>query len=93
ALQEAGVEAGVVQTFADLLDDPQLAHREHFRPVRHPYLGEVVLERLGFRLASHEDRLRTAGPGIGADNVAVLGGILGIEVEEIRRLETAGVVR
>ena len=67
-------------------------HREHFRPVKHPYLGEVVLERLGFRLASHEDRLRTAGPGIGAHNVEVLGGILGVEVEEIRRLERAGVV-
>ena len=52
-LQAAGVEAGVVQTCADLLQDPQLAHRGHFvrlraspprraelRALRNPLLGE-----------------------------------------------------
>jgi benzylsuccinate CoA-transferase BbsF subunit len=85
-LQRAGVQAGPVQDFEDLLADPQLAHRGHFVPLHHAHLGELPLERSGFRLAESPGELRTLGPDLGAHNEAVLGGILGLSRDEIERL-------
>ena len=50
-LQAAGIEAVPVQDFGDLHDDPQLAHRGHFEPHTHPFLGAGLYERNGFRLS------------------------------------------
>lgn len=91
-LQAAGVPAGPVQTFQDLLDDPQLAHRGHWVPLRHGNLGEMPFERCGFRLSGAPGELRTPGPDLGEHNAAVLGGVLGLSDEEIQRLQREGVV-
>ncbi len=92
-LQAQGVDAGVVQNAADLLRDPQLAHREHFVPVRHEALGELPLDRCGFRLSACSGSFRTPGPALGAHNTAVLGGVLGLSRAEIDQLVEQGVVR
>jgi benzylsuccinate CoA-transferase BbsF subunit len=91
-LQDAGVRAGVVQTFEDLLRDPQLAFRGHFRRLRHAHLGELVFEHTGLRLASHPPRLDAPGPNLGEHDADVLGGILGLEPAEIERLAREEVV-
>jgi crotonobetainyl-CoA:carnitine CoA-transferase CaiB-like acyl-CoA transferase len=91
-LQAAGVRAGVVQTFDDLLRDPQLAARGHFRKLRHAHLGELDFEHSGLRLADHPPRLEAPGPNLGEHDAEVLGGILGLGAEEIERLVREGVV-
>jgi benzylsuccinate CoA-transferase BbsF subunit len=91
-LQAAGVEAGPVQHFLDLLDDPQLAHRDHFRRLRHAQLGELACERSGLRLSASPGRLERPGPLLGEHSRAVLGELLGFTDEEIARLEREGVV-
>ncbi len=93
ALQRRGVEAGVVQTFEDLLRDPQLAERGHFQPIRHEFLGELAFERPGFRLARSPGELKTPGPRLGEHNQQVLGEALGLTDEEIERLVAAEVVK
>jgi benzylsuccinate CoA-transferase BbsF subunit len=91
-LQEAGVRAGVVQTVEDLLSDPQLLHRGHFRRLVHPVLGELAYEHSGVRLCAHPPRLERPGPRLGEHNDDVLQGILGLDPAEVRRLVAAGVV-
>ena len=91
-LQEAGVRAGVVQTVEDLLSDPQLLHRGHFRRLVHPVLGELAYEHSGFRLSASPPRLERPGPRLGEHNDDVLQGILGLDPDEVRRLVAAGVV-
>jgi crotonobetainyl-CoA:carnitine CoA-transferase CaiB-like acyl-CoA transferase len=91
-LQAAGVEAGAVQTFADLQEDPQLASRDHFVDVRHAHLGEVRLERCGLRLSESPGRIERPGPLLGEHNRDVLEGILGLEPDEVDRLVERGVV-
>jgi crotonobetainyl-CoA:carnitine CoA-transferase CaiB-like acyl-CoA transferase len=91
-LQAAGVEAGVVQTPADLLGDPQLAARGHFVALRHRHLGELPFERCGFRLSETPGRLRAPGPDLGEHTAVVLGELLGLAPEEIARLEQGGVL-
>ena len=38
-LQAAGIEAVPVQDFGDIHADPQVAHRSHFVPLTHPFMG------------------------------------------------------
>ncbi|MGE4606925.1 MAG: CoA transferase [Myxococcota bacterium] len=85
-LQDAGVEAGVVQTVADLIVDPQLAHRGHFEIMRHVHLGELAFERSGFRLSSSTAGYQSAGPNLGEHTEEVLREILGLDPDEIARL-------
>ncbi|MGH0038430.1 MAG: CaiB/BaiF CoA transferase family protein [Myxococcota bacterium] len=92
-LQKRGVEAGVVQGFGDLLRDPQLGWREHFAPVGHAELGEVLCERPGYRLERAPGRIRSAGPKLGAHGREVLREVLGASDEEIDALEAGEVLR
>jgi benzylsuccinate CoA-transferase BbsF subunit len=85
-LQQAGIEAGVVQDFDELLADPQLAHRGHFRRLRHVHLGEMAFENYALRLSGGAPRLETPGPNLGEHNAEVLEGILGLSAPEIARL-------
>ena len=90
-LQESEVEAGAVQNNADLLDDPQLAHRGHFVGVRHVHLGDLLCERSGFRLSESEGSYGQAGPNLGEHTETVLREILGMSSEEIARLIEDGI--
>ncbi|MBW2418070.1 MAG: CoA transferase [Deltaproteobacteria bacterium] len=91
-LQAAGVEAGVVQNDADLLRDPQLAHREHFVRLEHPSLGELAFERSGFRIAGSEGTYTRPAPLMGEHNREILGGVLGLSSAEIDALVDEEVV-
>ncbi len=91
-LQAAGVEAGVVQNFDDLLHDPQLAHRGHFQPLTHAHLGRLQFERPGFRLSESPSRLDRPGPLLGEHNERILRELLGFSEAEIERLVREEVV-
>jgi benzylsuccinate CoA-transferase BbsF subunit len=91
-LQAAGVEAGPVQTCEDLLEDPQLAHRGHFRALRHVHLGEMQFEHYGIRLSESGPELRSPGPNLGEHNRDVLCGLLGLSESEFEGLVESGVL-
>ncbi|HSK31355.1 MAG TPA: CoA transferase [Candidatus Limnocylindria bacterium] len=84
-LQAAGVPAGVVQTGADLLQDPQLRHRNYFAAFPESLIGPFEIPRAGitFRGAA-EEPLRLPNR-FGADNDAILGEILGYDQATIDR--------
>ncbi|HEX5614651.1 MAG TPA: CoA transferase [Acidimicrobiia bacterium] len=91
-LQAAGIEAVPVADFGDLHDDPQLAHRDHFVSLTHPYLGPGLYERNGFRIDAAPSRYGRAGPTLGQDNDWVLRDLLGLDDAEIARLVAEGAV-
>ncbi len=91
-LQAAGIEAVPVADFGDLHDDPQLAHRHHFEPHTHPFLGDGLYERNGFRLSAAASGYWRAGPTLGQDNDWALREILGLDAGEIEALQSAGAV-
>ena len=86
ALQAAGIEAGAVQTYDDLLSDSQLAHRGHFETLRHPHLGEMQFEHYAIRLTEQPSRLEVPGPDLGEQTEAVLCDLLGFDRAEVERL-------
>jgi crotonobetainyl-CoA:carnitine CoA-transferase CaiB-like acyl-CoA transferase len=94
ALQAARVAAGVVQTIDDQLHrDVQLAARGFFEQIEHRSRGRIVANGIPLRFSATPGRTRGTGSPIGADNVAVLGDLLGIDTEEIDALIAAGVVQ
>jgi benzylsuccinate CoA-transferase BbsF subunit len=90
ALQAAGVPAGAVQTCDELHDDPQLAHRGHFRRLRHPEIGEHAYDSPAFRLSRTPAVLSRPGPLLGQHNELVLKDLLGYSDDEIAELVIAG---
>ena len=81
-LQDAGVPAGAVQRSSDTLVDPQLAHRNFFRPMVHPEMGEVPYEGHQYRIAGYDNGPLTPAPCLGEHTFEVLTEVLGIEMEE-----------
>ena len=59
-MQSAGVPAGVVQTGADLLKDPQLRHRNYFSAFADSLIGPFEIPRSGFMFRGK--RRRAAAP-------------------------------
>jgi crotonobetainyl-CoA:carnitine CoA-transferase CaiB-like acyl-CoA transferase len=91
-LLAAGIDAAPVEDLGDLHDDPQLAHRRHFRPVEHPVLGKHPAETHAMRFSAMEPSLRTAAPRLGQHTEHVLRDLLGIGADEYRRLADGGIL-
>ena len=79
------------RTCGDLHDDPQLAHRGHFRTVEHPVLGAHPRRDPRHPLLRH-GAARCAVPRRGSDEHtdAVLRDLLDMPADEIARLRAAG---
>jgi benzylsuccinate CoA-transferase BbsF subunit len=91
-LQAAGVEAGAVQRFDDLLADPQLVARGHFEKLEHVHLGELAFEYNAVRCSDSPQRLETPGPNLGEHTRSVLREALAMDSEEIDGLAERGVL-
>jgi benzylsuccinate CoA-transferase BbsF subunit len=91
-LQNLGIEAVPVFDFADVHGDEQLATRDHFVALEHPFMGPGLYEHNGFRLSNASSGYDRAGPTMGQDNDWVLGELLGLSPEEQERLKASGAV-
>jgi crotonobetainyl-CoA:carnitine CoA-transferase CaiB-like acyl-CoA transferase len=91
-LQSAGLDAAVVEDMQDVLADRQLAHREHFRKLRHPVLGEHVVEASGIRFSASPMTFDRPAPCLAADNETVYREILGMPEAEFSELVAGGVL-
>ncbi|HSS09251.1 MAG TPA: CoA transferase, partial [Acidimicrobiales bacterium] len=90
-LQGVGVEAVPVADFGDVYTDPQLAERQHFVTLTHPFLGESAYERNGFRLSHSRSGYGRPSPTLGQDNDYVFGEVLGLSGAERQALADEGV--
>src|SRR5205085_1643816 len=93
ALQAAGVEAVPVQDFADVHDDPQVAHRDHFVALEHPVMGAGLYERNGVRFSDATTGYDRAGPTFGQDNDWVFRDVLGLSDADVEHLRESGALR
>jgi CoA:oxalate CoA-transferase len=84
-LQTAGVPAGVVQTGADLLKDPQLRHRDYFAAIPESLIGPFEIPRAGIAFRGVTEEPLRLPNRFGADNDAILGEILGYDQATIER--------
>jgi len=89
-LQAAGVPAGVAQTGADLLKDPQLRQRNYFAFFADSLIGPFEIPRSGILFKGMVDEPLRLPNRFGADNDQILGELLGYDqatIEQWRREE------
>ena len=86
-----GLWCAPVQDFADLEDDPQVAHAGLIATVPHPDGGEVRVVGPPVRFGQTPGTIRTGPPAVGQHTGEVLKG-LGYSDDELRALREEGVV-
>ena len=91
-LQAAGVAAMPVFSADDLLTDPHLEERQVSVEVEHPRLGKQTVINTPWKMSGTPAEIRTASPLLGEHNRYVFGDLLGLNYEEVARLEEEGVL-
>ncbi|MCY4653026.1 MAG: CoA transferase, partial [Dehalococcoidia bacterium] len=91
-LQDAGVPAGVVQSQADLWEDPQLEHRGFFQWLEHAECGPMPYDGLTYQLSETPGALRMPQALIGQHNEEILREILHLDDDAISTLVIDGVL-
>lgn len=87
-LDSAGVPAGAIHTASDIVSEPQFIARDMIQ-YREVSTGEETLEDVGFPgivpvIGEKSLPIRNLGPDLGADTEEILGGRLGMSVDDIR---------
>jgi crotonobetainyl-CoA:carnitine CoA-transferase CaiB-like acyl-CoA transferase len=86
------VAAHPVQHSAEVVADPQLAHRGTPVQVPHPHYGRVWVENSQARWSRTQPAPAFAGPPVGHHTQEVLEGILGYDADRIADLVIAGAI-
>lgn len=88
-LQEVGVPAYQVQNTTEMVEDPQLGHRQHFVEVPHATQGTTWVEGTRFRLSRTPGQATAGAPTFGEHLFEILNGILGYDPDRIADLAAA----
>jgi formyl-CoA transferase len=91
--QEFGAVAGPVYDVEQIFEDPHVRHRETIVETHDERLGPIRMQGVIPKLKRQPGQVRWAGrPTVGEDTEAVLGE-LGIDAQELARLQREGVIR
>ena len=91
-LQTQGIAAGVVQTGADLLKDPQLRHRNYFARFSDSPIGPFEIPRTALRFTGMDEEPISLPSLLGADTDQVLRDILGYDEATIGQWKSEGIL-
>jgi crotonobetainyl-CoA:carnitine CoA-transferase CaiB-like acyl-CoA transferase len=91
AFAAAGIWAGPVYGYADLVQDPQIRHNGTFVTYDHPTEGTVTVPGFPYRFSATPPRIDRGAPLTGEHTREVLAEI-GMPADEVDRLLDAGVV-
>jgi len=86
-----GVPAGLLNTIADIFEDPQYRARENIRTVD-SRIGPLAVPGIVPKLSATPGEIRWLGAGLGAHNAEVLERVLGLPPSEIEALRTQNVI-
>ncbi|MCX6022973.1 MAG: CoA transferase [Chloroflexi bacterium] len=91
-LQAAGIPAAAVASIANVVDDPQLAHRGFLRRLDHPETGPTLYDGPVAHLSATPGEVRRPAPLLGEHNDYVYREVLGLSQEELDGWIAAGVI-
>lgn len=92
-LQERGIPAGFVQNSQDLVNDPQLAHRQAIWYLEHETVGRHAVFGQGFILSKNPLPSPKAAPRLGEHTYQICKEILEMPDEEIAALLGDGILQ
>lgn len=91
-LEAVGIPCGPINRVPDVVEDPQVRHRNMIVPVTHPVAGTIPIANSPFKLSRSEAGIKGPPPDFGQHTRDVLRELLGMSDEEIDQLVTAEVV-
>ena len=89
---QTGIPAGLIKEIDQVLNDPQVLHRQMVVEVIHPKAGKIKLVGVPYKFSDTPARVRFAPPLLGEHTKEVLSSMLGMNAGEIAALQAAGVV-
>ncbi len=93
-LQEKNVPASALLSVPDLIEDEHLKTREYWDKINdlRPGFGSYICKGKGFTLSGTPMKTDERAPDLGEHNTYVFGELLGISDEELKALETKGII-
>ncbi|MCO5063571.1 MAG: CoA transferase [Rhizobiaceae bacterium] len=91
-LDKGGVPHAKVATPADVVQNPQLRHRNQIMEIDHPKIGHFAMPGLTMHLSLTPPTLRRMPPSLGEHTGEVLGEWLGLDAEVLDRLRTGKIL-
>jgi crotonobetainyl-CoA:carnitine CoA-transferase CaiB-like acyl-CoA transferase len=91
-LRAAGLAAAPVVDHRDVVTQPVFEARSFAEWCDHPVAGRIPVTTLPYRWSGIDRWIRCPAPTLGQHNHEVLSSILGLDEEEIERLEAQGVI-
>ena len=89
----AGVPAAPINTLSRVTKDEHIAGaREMFVPLRHPVIGDMLVNGCPVKLLDTMPRIAAPAPSLGQDNQSVYSDMLGYTKQELDALREKGVV-
>lgn len=91
--REAGLPAGVAYWGSDLLEDPILEARHHFRPLQHAEMGTLKYNGPAYRFSRTPSELKSAAPLLGEHTDMVLTEYLGFTPQDLENFRKRGLLQ
>jgi crotonobetainyl-CoA:carnitine CoA-transferase CaiB-like acyl-CoA transferase len=88
----AGLPCAKVATIDEVVEDPQLKHREMLVEIDHPAAGKFPMHGLNVHFSDTKEEIRRPAPLLGQHNQEIYGEWLGMTDEELARLREKGVI-
>jgi crotonobetainyl-CoA:carnitine CoA-transferase CaiB-like acyl-CoA transferase len=88
----AGLPCAKVATIDEVVEDPQLKHREMLVEIDHPTVGKFPMHGLNVHFSDTKETIRRHPPLLGQHNEEVYGEWLGIGRDEVAGLREKGVI-
>jgi crotonobetainyl-CoA:carnitine CoA-transferase CaiB-like acyl-CoA transferase len=92
SLQAKGIPAAATHSAGTLINDAQLTARGFWQWLERPVVGNQPNPSPPYRSRETPIRLSTPAPTLGQHNAEVLGGILGLDEQELTDLEANGII-
>jgi len=89
---DARIAGAPVSTPEDLLDNPQLKHREYFVEIDHPETGKVTYPGAPFKMSETPWKIQHPAPLLGQHNEEIYCHRMGYSKEELVKLREGGII-
>ncbi len=91
-LQEAGIPAAATNTMSSLLNDPHLNSRNFWQWLKRTAVGNQPNPSAPFNVNGERLAIKTPAPTLGQHNQEILTGILGLNQNDLDKLEHNGII-
>jgi crotonobetainyl-CoA:carnitine CoA-transferase CaiB-like acyl-CoA transferase len=91
-IRSAGLPCAKVATIDEVVDDPQIRHRDMLVEIDHPTVGSVPMAGLNVRFSETSETIRRHPPLLGQHNEEVYREWLGMSRDEVGQLAARGLI-